>query len=105
MRVIVPHSKPKEQVKQAVEQSLDRMFAGLATGPIEFIDRKKHWSGEALVFSFTARLGLLRTPIHGSALVTERDVTLDVDLGLLNKLIPEELARNRIATQVKGLLT
>jgi hypothetical protein len=50
-------------------------------------------------------MGFLRTPIHGSALVTEKDVTLDVDLGIFNKLIPEELARNRIGTQIKGLLT
>ena len=105
MRVIVPHTKPKQEVKSAVEQSVDRMFAGLGNAPIEFLDQKKHWSGETLIFSFTAKMGFLKTPIHGSALVTERDITLDVDLGLLNKLIPEELARNRIGTQVKGLLT
>ena len=105
MRVIVPHNKPKQEVKQAVEQSIDRMFAGLANGPIEFLDHKKHWSAETLIFSFTAKMGFLRTPIHGSALVTEKDVTLDVDLGIFNKLIPEELARNRIGTQIKGLLT
>ena len=105
MRVIVPHNKTKQEVKMAVEQSIDRIFAGVATGPIELTDRKKHWSGESLIFSFTARMGFLHTPIHGSALVTDREVTLDVDLGLLNKLIPEELARNRIDAQVKGLLT
>ena len=105
MRVIVPHNKAKQEVKHTVEESLDRMFAGLANGPIEFLDHKKHWSGETLIFSFTAKMGFLRTPIHGSALVTEKDVTLDVDLGIFNKLIPEELARNRIGTQIKGLLT
>jgi hypothetical protein len=105
MRVIVPHNKPKQEVKLAVEQSVDQLFVGLAVVPIEFTDHKKHWSGDTLIFSFTAKMGFLKTPIHGSALVTDRDITLELDLGLLNKLIPEDLARNKIGAQVKGLLT
>ena len=105
MRVTISHGKTKEEAKAAVDRAIDQAFGGLAIGPLEFTDRKKHWSGDSLIFSITAKMGFLKTPIHGSALVTDHDITLDVDLGLLNKLIPEDVAKNRIEGQVRGLLT
>jgi hypothetical protein len=69
MRVTVPHNKTKQDARLVVERSIDQLFMGLAIGPLELTDRKKHWSGDNLVFSFAAKLGFLKTPIHGSALV------------------------------------
>ena len=105
MRVVVPHRKSIQEAKAVVERSIDQMFSGLAVGPLELTDRKKHWSGETIVFSFTAKIGFLKTPIHGSAFVSQTEVTLDVDLGILNKLIPEDAAKSRIEGQVRALLT
>jgi hypothetical protein len=105
MRVTISHNRTKQDARLAVERSIDQLFTGLAIGPLELTDRKKHWSGDSLVFSLTAKMGFLKTPIHGSAAVSDTELTLDVDLGLLNKLIPEELAKNRIEGQVRGLLT
>ena len=79
-------------------------FSGFNIGVIEFIDRRKQRSGDAMMFSLTAKIGFLRTPIVGSAMVTDKEVVLDVDLGLLSKLISEDSARNQIAGRAKQLL-
>jgi hypothetical protein len=59
---------------------------------------------DTLTFSLTAKLGFLQTPIRGTALVTDSEVILDVDLGLLGKLIPEQVAKTQIVDRTKGLL-
>jgi hypothetical protein len=46
----------------------------------------------------------LQTPIRGLAIVTDQEVALEVDLGLLGKLIPEQAAKTQIEGRVKGLL-
>jgi hypothetical protein len=105
MRVVIPHNRPKQEVRDAVERSVDQLFAGLKVGVMEFVDQRKEWSEDTLKFALTAKLGFLQTPIVGSALVTDREITLDVDLGLLGKLIPEQSARSQIESRVRGLLT
>jgi len=57
-----------------------------------------------MTFSLTAKLGFLQAPICGLAIVTDQEVALEVDLGLLGKLIPEQAARTQIEGRVKGLL-
>jgi hypothetical protein len=104
MRVIIPHSEPKQELKAAVERSIVQVFTGFNVGPIEFINQRKHWSGDTMIFSLTARLGFLRTPIHGSASVTDSELILDVDLGLFGKLISDETARTQITGRTKALL-
>lgn len=104
MRVMIPHDRPKQEMKNSVDQSIDQLFTGFNLGVIEFVNQRKQWSGDTLAFSLTAKMGFLQTPIVGSALVTDKDVTLDVDLGLLGKLLPEESARTQIAQRAKGLL-
>ena len=104
MRVIIPHTDSKQDVKAAVDRSLDQVFSGFNLGPIQFVNQRKDWSGDTMTFSLTAKLGFLQTPIRGSALVTDSEVILDVDLGLLGKLIPEQVARTQIADRTKGLL-
>ena len=104
MRVTIAHSRSKQEAKDAVERSIDHVFTGFNLGAIEFIDQRKQWSGDTMTFTLTARFGFLQTPIRGLAMVTDQDVTLEVDLGLLGKLIPERAAINQIEVRVKGLL-
>jgi hypothetical protein len=104
MRVIIPHSGPKLNVKSSVDRSIVQVFTGFNLGPIEFIHQRKEWSGDTMTFSLTAKLGFLQTPIGGSAVVTDSEVILDIDLGLLGKLIPEEAAKTQIVNRTKGLL-
>ena len=104
MRLIIPHRKPKQEVKAAVERSIVQVFTGFNVGPIEFINQQKRWSGDTMMFSLTAKLGFLQTPINGSASVTDSELILDVDLGLFGKLISEETARTEITGRTKALL-
>jgi len=50
-------------------------------------------------------MGLFSTPIKGTIEVTDTDITIDADLGMLERLIPANTARELITTQVRGLLT
>jgi hypothetical protein len=104
MRVKIAHNRSKQEAKEAVERSIDQVFAGFNLRPIEFLDQRKHWSGDTMTFSLTARLGFLQTPISGLAIVADQELVLEVDLGLLGKLIPEQAARTQIEGRVKGLL-
>lgn len=104
MRVIIPHDRPKQEMKASVERSVDQLFTGFNLGVIELIDQRKQWSADTMTFSLTAKFGIVRTPVVGSALVSDKEVVLDVDLGLLGKLIPEESARTQIASRAKALL-
>jgi hypothetical protein len=65
---------------------------------------QKSWQGSILSFSLTAKLGLLSTPIKGTVEVTDQDVMVDADLGLLNRLVSEKNAREMIGNQIKELL-
>jgi hypothetical protein len=48
--------------------------------------------------------GILITPITGTVEVTDQDVIVDADLGLLNRPVPEKAAREVIGNRIMGLL-
>ncbi|MBV8808507.1 MAG: hypothetical protein JO033_07520 [Acidobacteriaceae bacterium] len=56
-------------------------------------------------FSLSAKMGFVSTPIKGTIEVTDRDLTIDADLGLFERLIPATKAREAITNRVRGLLT
>jgi hypothetical protein len=105
MRVTISHDKTQQQVKDAVDHGMDQVFAGLAGGAVDLTDRHKEWHENTMIFSMTARLGFIRTPIKGSVIVGEKDVTVEVDLGLLGKLVSDETVRSGIESRVRRLLT
>ena len=55
-------------------------------------------------FSFDAKLGILNAPIKGFVEVTDRDLTIDADLGLLERLLGARQARTALESRVRGLL-
>jgi hypothetical protein len=73
--------------------------------PIQFVSERKSWQGSTLTFSLAAKMGLLSAPVKGTIEVTDRDLTIDLDLGLLGRLIPATKAREAISSRVRGLLT
>jgi hypothetical protein len=105
MRVTITHNKPVQQVKDAVDHSMDQVFSGLGVGIVEFTDPHRQWNGDTMSFSLTAKMGFIKTPIKGTVEIRATDLTVDVDLGLLDKLIPQETVRTGIESQVRGLLT
>ena len=105
MRVTISHNKPVPQVRDAVDRSIMQVFNGLGSGVVELTDQHHQWHGDTMSFSMTARLGFIKTPIKGTVAVTEKEVTVDVDLGLLEKLVAQDAVRTGIEGKVRGLLT
>ncbi len=104
MRVTVSHNKSKQDVIRAVDRSFDDLFSGLGVIPLQIANERRSWQGETLSFSFTAKVGVLSAPIKGTVEVTDKDLTIDADLGLLEKLFPAKQARTAIEGRIRGLL-
>jgi Putative polyhydroxyalkanoic acid system protein (PHA_gran_rgn) len=105
MRVTISHDKTQQQVKDAVDHGIDQVFEGLGGGAVDLTDKHHEWHENTLMISMTARLVFIRTPLKGSVIVGEKDVTVDVDLGLLGKLVSDETVRRVIETRMRGMLT
>ena len=105
MRITVSHNKPKQEVMRAVDQSFNDLFRGTGVLPLQIVNQKRAWNGSTLNFSFEAKAGLLSTPIKGIVEVTDKDITVDADLGLLEKLFPAKQASTVIEGRIRGLLT
>jgi hypothetical protein len=105
MRVIVSHNRPKEEIMRSVDRSFDDLFKGPGFMSIQIVNQHRRWTGSKLTFSFDAKAGFISTPIKGFVDVTDKDVTVEADLGLLEKLIPAKKAQEAITDRVRGLLT
>jgi hypothetical protein len=105
MRITLSHTKSKERVMQSVDRSFDELFRGISIIPIQFRDQQRSWKGSTLTFSLSAKMGVISTPIKGTIEVTEREMTIDAGLGLLERLIPATKARAAITSRVRGLLS
>jgi Putative polyhydroxyalkanoic acid system protein (PHA_gran_rgn) len=104
MRVTITHNKPQAEVIKSVDRSIDEVFKGIAVGPIEVVNPQKSWDGSTMTFAMTAKMGFMNAPIRGTVVVTDKDVTIDADLGFLENLITPK-AKAELETKVKGLLT
>jgi Putative polyhydroxyalkanoic acid system protein (PHA_gran_rgn) len=104
MRITISHNRPKTEIVAAVDRSFDDLFKGVAELPVKITIQQRTWQGSTLSFALTAKWGLLSTPIKGTVEVTDHDITVDADLGLLNRLVSEKTARTVLSDRVKGLL-
>jgi hypothetical protein len=104
MRVTVAHNKTEQQVKDAVDHSMDQVFSAVAVGVVEFSDQHRHWHGNIMSFSLTARMGFIKTPIKGTVEVRPGELMIDVDLGVLENLIQQNTLRSSLENKVRGLL-
>ncbi len=104
MRITISHDRPKAEIIEAVDRSFNDLFKTAAELPVKITVQERTWQGSTLNFALTANWGLLSTPIKGTVEVTDHDVTIDADLGLLNRFVSEKTARAAITDRVKGLL-
>jgi len=105
MRVTVAHTRRKEEIMRSVDLSFDDLFKGFGTVPIQIANESRQWIGSRMNFSFDAKMGLVRTPIRGFIEVTDKDVTVDADLGWLERLLSSKQSQAALEGRVKGLLT
>ena len=105
MRVTISHDKGQKEAMRIIDQSAQDLLSGIPTGPVRITDSKKSWDGNTMNFSFRAKMGLFSSSVRGTVLVTEKDVTIDVELpGIVKNLVPEEKIRATLETKAKGLL-
>jgi hypothetical protein len=104
MRITISHSRSKAEMIATVDKSFDDMFKGVAGVPVQMVVEQRTWEGSTLTFALKAKMGLLSTPIKGTVVVTDKEITIDADLGMLNRLVPEKTIQDVIGSRVKGLL-
>jgi hypothetical protein len=90
---------------RSVDRSFDELFRGVTSMPVQFVEERRNWRGSTLEFTISAKMGFMNTPIKGTIDVTDRDITIDADLGLLERLIPATKAQAAITSRIRGLLT
>ena len=105
MRITVSHNRPKDEIIRNVDRSFDDLFKGFGTVPLQIANESRKWTGSRMDFSFDAKVGIVSTPIKGFVDVTDKDVTVDADLGWLERLLSGKQARAALEGRVKGLLT
>jgi len=105
VRITIPHNRTKQQVMQSVDRSFEQLFQAPELHGVKLKDVTKTWQGDILTFGLTAKMGLFSTPIKGTIEVTDTDITIDADLGMLERFIPAATTREMITTRVRGLLT
>jgi hypothetical protein len=105
MRITVSHDKGKEEAMRIVDGALNQVLGPLFAGFIQMRDVEKQWQGNRLLFSLRAGLGVISVPVKGWILVTDTDITIDVDMPqVLEKLVPER-CRSDVQGAIRGLLT
>jgi len=104
MRITIAHHRSKQEVRESVDRAFNGLFQGLAGFPLQILVQQRAWQGDTLNFALTAKLAGLSSPIRGAIEVTDQDVTMDVDWGLLHRLIPEKAISELLGKRIKGLL-
>ena len=103
MRVTVSHNRSKEEIIRSIDRSFDGLFQGTGL-PVKVVPQQKSWQGSTLTFALTAKMGLLSTPIKGTVEVTDHDLTIDADLGFLERMIPPRKAQEMITSHILSLI-
>ena len=104
MRVTVLHNKTRQEVKDSVDRGMDQVFDGFGGGAVSFSGKQKQWQGDTMVFSMHAKVAFIESPIKGTVAVGDKDVTVDLDLGMLKMLVPEDKVKSVVESRVSGLL-
>lgn len=105
MRVTIAHNKGRQEAINLVEKAADQFLRTPPPPPLQIEDARRSWNGDTMDFSLTGRMSVLRVPIQGKVMVTEKDVIIECELpGMLTKLIPEETIRHTIEQRTRGLL-
>ena len=103
MRITIAHNSSKAEMIASVDRSFDEMLQEKAGLPVRLVVKQKSWQGPILSFALSAKMGLLSTPIKGTVEVTERDLIVDADLGILKNILPEKAVREVFANRLKEL--
>ena len=104
MRISISHNRTKEEVIQSVDRSWDDLFKEAGALPVKLTVEQRSWQGSTMTFALTAKMGIISTPIKGTVEVTDRDIIVDADLGMLGRFVNEKTAQQLLGSRIKGLL-
>jgi hypothetical protein len=104
VRISVSHNRTKEEVVQTVDRTFNDLFKEAGGLPVKLTVEHRSWQGSTMTFALTAKMGIISTPIKGTVEVTDRDVIVDADLGILGKFVNEKSAQQLLGSRIKGLL-
>lgn len=104
MRISVSHNRTKEEVVQTVDRTFNDLFKEAGALPVKLTVEHRSWQGSTMTFALSAKMGILSTPIKGTVEVTDSDVIVDADLGMLGKFVNEKSAQQLLGSRIKGLL-
>ena len=104
MRITIGHEKSVPQAIEVADRAVDQVFRGLPIGCLEIVGQQKEWSGPVMTFGLTAKLGFVKYPMRGTVEVTHSQWIVDVDLMILERLLPEKTHR-LIETRWRALLS
>ena len=104
MQVTVSHELGQAEAIRRIDAGADKLFQNAGTAGVEIRDLERSWNANTLTFSFTGKMGPFTAPIRGTVLVEETKLTIDVDLGIVAKFIPEDKIRRDIEAGAQKLL-
>ena len=104
MRISISHNRTKEEVVQSIDRSWDDLFKEAGALPVKLTVEQRSWQGSTMTFALTAKMGIISTPIKGTVEVTDRDIIVDADLGMLGRFVNEKTAQQLLGSRIKGLL-
>ena len=104
MRISISHNRTKEEVVQSIDRSWDDLFKEAGALPVKLTVEQRSWQDSTMTFALTAKMGIISTPIKGTVEVTDRDVIVDADLGMLGRFVNEKTAQQLLGSRIKGLL-
>ena len=104
MRISVSHNRTKEEVVQTVDRTFNDLFKEAGALPVKLTVEYRSWQGSTMTFALSAKMGIISTPIKGTVEVTDRDIIVDADLGILGKFVNEKSAQQLLGSRIKGLL-
>jgi hypothetical protein len=104
VRIAVTHNRPKQQVIDSVERSFNDMFQQAGALPVKLTVDQRSWEGSVMTFQITARMGIMSTPIKGTVEVTDTELIVNADLGMLGRFVDDKTAEQMLGSKLKGLL-
>jgi len=104
VRISVSHNRTKEEVVQTVDRTFNDLFKEAGALPVKLTVEHRSWQGSTMTFALSAKMGIMSTPIKGTVEVTDRDIIVDADLGILGKFVNEKTAQQLLGSRIKGIL-
>ena len=104
MRVTMEHNRSKDEVMRGVDRSFDEISRGNAQLPVEVVVKERRWAGSVMNFELTAKMGIMSNPIKGTIEVTDHEVIIEADLGMLGRFLSDKTAAEMFQNKFKGLL-